>query len=129
MIKRFIEWLGLKEKLNKNDFKPPLVKEGDIWWISIGENIGSEISGKSELFSRPGIIVKKLSHKFYMVIPTTSQMRDGSWYTKISHNKLDTYACLHQARTVDFRRLSTRIGQLDSDNFIKVKNAFLNLYK
>ena len=123
MLKRFIEWIGLKERLNKNNPKPPLVKERDIWWISFGENIGSEINGKSDLFSRPGIILKKLSHKFYLVIPTTSQERIGTWYTKIDHNQINTYACLHQIRTIDYRRLSNRIGQLDSNNFLKVKKG------
>jgi hypothetical protein len=31
MIKRFIKWIGLKEKLHSNDPKPPLVNEKDLW--------------------------------------------------------------------------------------------------
>jgi hypothetical protein len=49
MLKRFLDWIGLKEKLHKSSFKPPLVKERDLWWASIGENVGSEINGKSDL--------------------------------------------------------------------------------
>lgn len=129
MIKKFIEWLGLKGKLDSNDSKPPLVKERDLWWISIGENIGSEINGKSKLFSRPGLILKKLSHNFYLIAPTTSQNRVGSWYSKITHNKQDTYVCLHQIRTIDYRRLSNRIGQINNSDFENVKKGFLDLYK
>ena len=72
MLKRFSEWLGLKEKLHERHQTPPLVSEREIWWASVGENVGSEINGKSALFSRPVIIYKKLSHGFYFVIPTTS---------------------------------------------------------
>lgn len=129
MFKRFIEWIGLKEKLHNNNPKPPLVKERDLWWISIGENIGSEINGKSKLFSRPGIILKKLSHGFYLIVPTTSQKREGTWYQKIIYDGKDTYACLHQIRTIDYRRLSTRFGQIDGDDFLKLKEAFDRLYK
>lgn len=91
MIKKFIKWIGLKEKLHSSDPRPPLVNERDLWWISIGENVGSEINGKSDLFSRPGIILKKLSHGFYLIVPTTTQKREGSWYVEIKLNDKKTY--------------------------------------
>jgi mRNA interferase MazF len=129
MFKRFNEWIGLKEKLHSNNPKAPLVKERDLWWISLGENIGSEINGKSKLFSRPGIILKKLSHGFYLIVPTTTQKREGTWYVNIHHNDIDMYACLHQIRTVDYRRLSTKFGQISHGELIKIKEAFNLLYK
>ena len=79
-MKRFFEWFGLKQRLHYITHVPPLVSERDIWWASIGENVGSEINGKSALFSRPVIVLKKLSHGFYFVIPTTTKVREGSWY-------------------------------------------------
>jgi hypothetical protein len=42
MIKRFLEWIKLKEKLHSNNYKPPFFKQGEIWWCSFGENIGTE---------------------------------------------------------------------------------------
>lgn len=129
MLKRFIEWIGLKEKLHNNNSTPPLVKERDLWWISMGENIGSEINGKSKLFSRPGIILKKLSHGFYLIVPTTTQKREGTWYVNIHHNEIDMYACLHQIRTIDYRRLSTKFGQISHGELTKIKESFNKLYK
>lgn len=129
MFKRFLEWFGLKEKLHNIKSLPPLVKERDLWWVSFGENIGSEINGKSNLFSRPGLILKKLSREFYLVAPTTSQKKIGSWYVEIKQENKAMYVCLHQIRAIDYRRLSSRSGQTDSDDFDKVKTAFLKLYK
>ena len=60
MLKRFLEWIGLKEKLHTADNKPPLFKEGEIWWSAIGENVGIEVNGKGKPFSRPVYIYKKL---------------------------------------------------------------------
>lgn len=37
-----------------------------------GENVGSEMNGKSDLFSRPALILKKLLASFFLVAPTTS---------------------------------------------------------
>ncbi len=129
LIKRFLEWIGLKEKLNNIDSLPPLVKERDLWWVSFGENIGSEINGKNRLFSRPGIILKKLSRGFYLVAPTTSQKKEGSWYVEMKHESRIMYVCLHQIRAIDYRRLSSRLGQVDTNDFERVKMAFLKLYK
>lgn len=128
-MKRFLEWIGLKEKLHDHQYRPPLVSEGDIWWTSIGENVGSEINGKSTLFSRPVIIFKKLAHGFYFVIPTTTQAREGSWYVAFRQKEKEMVACLHQARAIDYRRLSSKLGTLDDKDIGRVKSSFLNLYK
>ena len=128
-MKRFLEWIGLKKKLHHNNHKPPYVSEGDMWWCSLGDNVGSEINGKSKQFSRPVIILKKLSRSFYFVIPTTTQMRTGSWYVSFQHNKKDMVACLQQARSIDYRRLWSKLGSLDDTDFGRVKSGFHSLYK
>lgn len=128
VMKRFIEWIQLKMRLDLKSHKPPLVSERDIWWANIGENIGSEINGKSSQFSRPVIIFKKLSHSFYFVIPTTTRFKQGSWYVPFSYQGKDVLACLHQSRVIDYRRLSSRIGQIDSDDFERVRESFIELY-
>ncbi|PIR55257.1 hypothetical protein COU74_02545 [Candidatus Peregrinibacteria bacterium CG10_big_fil_rev_8_21_14_0_10_36_19] len=127
-VKRFLEWIGLKEKLDLKDCDPPYVNEGDIWWISVGENVGSEINGKSNLFSRPAIILKKLAHGFYFVIPTTTKDQNGSWFVKFNHKGRAMNACLHQARSVDHRRFYSKLGRLDDEDFEKIKKGFLELY-
>ena len=128
-VKRFLEWIDLKERLHNAIHKPPLVSEGEIWWASLGENIGSEIDGKNSLFSRPVIIYKKLAHGFYFVIPTTTKPREGSWYIHFRQRDIKMIACLHQARTIDYRRLSSKIGTLDDNDRSEVKVGFNKLYK
>lgn len=127
-MKRFLEWLGLKERLHSIEAKPPLVSQRDLWWASIGENVGVEINGKSQLFTRPVIIFKKLSHSFYFVVPTTTKPREGSWYVPITYQGKHMFACLQHARSIDYRRLSSRIGQIDEDDFMELREGFKNLY-
>lgn len=128
-MKRFLKWICLKQRLDEATHRPPLVSDGEIWWAGIGENIGSEINGKSNQFSRPVIILKKLAHGFYFVIPTSTQIREGSWYVKFRHRALDMVACLHQARAVDHRRLSSKLGTLDDEDFARIKSGFHALYQ
>ena len=37
-------------------------------------------------------------------------------------------ACLHQIRTIDYRRLYSKLGRLDDNDFDHVRNGFMNLY-
>lgn len=126
---KFIDWMKLKIKLDSGEHKPPLVEERDIWWISFGKNIGSEINGKSNKFSRPGVVIKKLARNFYLVAPTTSKERIGNWYVRIQQNNTVSYVCLHQIRTTDYRRFLSKMGQVDVSDFTKIKTAFAELYK
>lgn len=128
-MKRFLDWIVLKERLHATDHRPPLVSEGDIWWASVGENVGSEINGKSDLFSRPVVILKKLSHEFYFVVPTTTRERRGTWFVAFRQAARTMAACLHQARAIDHRRLSSKLGSVDDEDFERIKSGFRNLYR
>ena len=127
-IKRFLEWIGLKERLHNKLPKAPCVKEGEIWWASIGENVGSEINGKSKLFSRPVIIYRKLTHSYYLVIPATTKIKSGNWYVPYKQSGISANACLQHIRTIDYRRLFSKLGELDEADFKEIKDSFVKLY-
>lgn len=59
MEKQFQEWIYIKRTLHEKVILPPYVREGEIWWTSIGENIGHEINGKSKFFFSPSIDIQK----------------------------------------------------------------------
>lgn len=126
--KLFLQWIGVKEALHDKKHKAPYVSEGDIWWASVGENIGYEMNGKSDKFSRPVIIYKKLARGFYCVIPTTTQIKTGSWFVHFKQHGEDRTACLHQVRTIDYRRLWSKVGELDDSDMKRMKTGFKHLY-
>lgn len=126
--KRFIEWIRLKEKLHFNA-KRPRVLEGEVWWCSVGENVGAEINGKSTRFTRPILIMKKLSALTFMGIPLTSQQKTGSWYQEFTFLNKKEYAALCQARVVSVSRLHSKLGRVPESDLEIVKRAFLNLYR
>ncbi len=127
-IKAFSGWMRLKEKLNFKAYKIPFVSEEDIWWASVGVNVGYEIDGKSQLFSRPVIILKKLAHGFYFVAPTTTKNKTGTWFVPFSQHDKKINACLHQVRSIDYRRLSSKLGEVDRADFEKIKLGFKRVY-
>lgn len=126
---RFDQWFNLKKILHARNTLPPVVANGDIWWVSFGENIGVEINGKSKVFTRPAVILKKLSYNFYFVIPLTTKNKIGSWYLNFYQKEKEMWACLHQARGVDYHRLYSKLGKLNDNDFLKIKDGFYKLFK
>ena len=58
----------------------------------------------------------------------TSQIKTGSWYVEIKLFGKSSVILLHQIRSLDYRRLSSKLGQIDDEDFRKVRIAFKNLY-
>ncbi len=127
-MKNFDIWNEVKKKIDVGEHKPPFVSERDLWWVNVGENVGSEINGKSDIFSRPVIIFKKLSHGFYFVIPTTTKEKEGSWFVPFVHGGKNMCACLHQARVMDYKRLLNKLGKIDTNDYVSVQVGFEQLY-
>ena len=129
-IKNFLEWFALKPELDQNINQiPPLTKEGQIWWCHIGENIGTEVSGKGVSFTRPCIILTKFSKYNFFVVPCSTKNKGGSWFVKFTHNQKEQTALLNQTRCIDSRRLQNRIGQIDDADFKSIQKSLAKLYK
>ncbi|MDB5245375.1 MAG: hypothetical protein JWN90_480 [Parcubacteria group bacterium] len=127
-MKRFLEWIRIKSALDKKTHQAPDVSEGDVWWASLGENVGHEIQGKDQNFTRPVIIYKRLSRNFYFVIPVTTKPHRGTWFVSYRFHSMAVTACLHQARSIDYRRLFSQLGHIDKASFARVQEAFRKLY-
>lgn len=121
------QWYSLKLSLQKNT-KVTYFKEQQIWWCHLGQNIGSEVYGKGSIFSRPVLVLKKLSTDLFLAIPLSTQNKTGTWYVNILFKNKLTTALLHQCRVLDKKRLIKRIGQMDDVNYKKIKTGFDNLY-
>ncbi len=123
------KWFPVKEvKHSIKTAKIPRITDGEVWWAAVGENVGVEINGKSEYFSRPVLVFKKLSHLGFMGIPLSTQAHDGSWYVKFRFQGKEIYVALSQAKVFSTARLYNRLGQIAEDDMIKVKNGFRHLY-
>ena len=126
--KRFSEWMGLKNNLHFGK-KSPDIKEGEIWWCGLGENVGVEINGKSTMFARPVVIMKKLSKFGFMAVPLTSKEKTGSWYVEFEFQNKREFAALCQARFISVSRLYNKMGTLPDSDLKKIKEGFLKLYQ
>ena len=125
--KRFEEWIAVKADAHYNGVLRN-VKEGDIWWCSVGENVGVEINGKQEFFLRPVLVLRKLSKLSFMGIPLTSQPHEGSWYILFGFKNKRQYAVLAQARVLSVYRLRRKMGVVPGSDLELVRTGFRKLY-
>ncbi len=120
MQKDFDRWNGVKkatdDKLVNFD-----VHEREIWWMSLGINVGVEIDGKNEYFDRPALVLRKFNRQVVWVLPTTQQARDERFYERFSFGDETFYIALTQIRTVSTKRFLRKIGMLSQEDFDKVK--------
>ena len=127
MEKDFKSWIGLKEKLDNRPTEV-LFREGEIWWTAIGCNVGEESNGKSNRFSRPVIVFRKLTRHSFYGIPMTSKIKNGSWYVPFKQGARENRAMLNQMRIFDSRRLIGKIGTLDDEDWKRLKLAFREFF-
>jgi len=128
MIKRFLQWIGLKEKIHGESLGPLYYNEGEIWWCAVGENIGIEVNGKGEMFSRPVFVYRKLSKEGFLGIPLSTKAKQGSWYAEISFKGERVVANLAQVRVFSSHRMYEKMGSLDDNDIKKIKTGFFRLY-
>jgi transketolase len=126
-IKRFSEWLSLKQDLNELQQAMPRIATGDVWWCSVGVNVGSEMDGKGDFFTRPVLVLKKLSHETFWGIPGTSKRKEGSWFSKVLFQGKEQVFVLSDIRSFSTRRLDKRIGRITDENLAKIKTDFVSL--
>ena len=104
-----------------------LFKEGEVWWCSLGLNIGTETYGKGKDFLRPILIIKKLSKEDCIALPITSVPKSGDWYAEVIFNEEKRWIMLHQIRIVHIKRFMERISVLSETDLIRVKKDLKQL--
>lgn len=122
MSKDFNNWNIVKQTLD-GEHKPPFFKEREIWWCSIGVNIGFEVYGKGDIYSRPVLILKKLSASTFIGLPMTSKRKDVPFRHPINFKGQNGALLLDQMRIMDCKRLSKIMGTIGAKRFENIRKA------
>ncbi|MEN9582781.1 MAG: hypothetical protein RL641_735 [Candidatus Parcubacteria bacterium] len=126
-IKDFDKWNIEKKNTNAKSSKI-YFKEREIWWCTLGVNIGSEIDGKNSRFERPVILFKYINHNIIFIIPLTSKKRLDKYHFKISTVKMVSYVKISQMRVISTKRLLRKIDTLSEDQFSNLKKQYLEFF-
>lgn len=131
--KEFDIWNKTKKILNDQD-REVFGYPREVWWCSIGINVGAEIDGKNENFERPVIIMRVYNKETMLVLPTTSKERKDKFHFEVRVDatnpktgevyKRTVYVKLTQARVISNKRLLRKVDVIPEEEFEKIKNAF-----
>lgn len=131
--KNFDDWNTLKKKVDIEK-REVYGYPREVWWCSLGANVGAEIDGKNESFERPVIIIRVYNKETMLILPTTSKARADKFHlaldvetqnpkTKEMYMKT-VYVKLTQARVISNKRLIRKIAVIGESDFVKIKRAF-----
>ncbi len=126
-MKDFDSWNVKKKLINSN--KPRLYTVREIWWCSLGINVGSEQDGGGEEFLRPVLILRSFGANSCLVIPLTKSTHKH--LLRIPLGVIDgenATVILSQMKVVDTRRLVEKIGFLDKEKFAEIRKAVKKLF-
>lgn len=111
-------WNQQKQRINRRASIFCNVRE--IWWCTLGLNIGSEQNGKNNIFERPVLITKVFSKDTCRIIPLTSKLKEDEHHSVIHFEQQTSCVIFSQMRTISTKRLSRKIGRLDETEFEKI---------
>ena len=114
----FTLWDKVKKTIHSNGGRPLRIKEGELWWAQIGQNIGVENNGKNENFRRPVFVAKKINKYSALCIPITSKEKVGEGYIKFHFKDSSQTLMFNQMRTLDTKRFLNKIGEINSPEYL-----------
>jgi mRNA interferase MazF len=131
MEKDFKEWHTRKERLH-NETPRAFFHEREVWWCSLGANIGFEQDGKGEKFARPVLVFKKFNNEIFWALPLSLQIKTKKatvhFYANVFlEDEIPRTALLSQLRLIDGKRLLTKVGMISEVNYSEIQKAVIRL--
>ena len=118
MKKNFQDWHNKKTDIHESSQSRVYFNEREIWWCTLGLNVGYEQDGKGDDFMRPIIVLKQFNKEVFWAIPLTTKIKTGKYYFDINlSDDRKRQAILSQLRLVDAKRLKKKLAVLSEKQF------------
>lgn len=128
ILLKFIEWTKLKFKIHISDEINFYFKEREIWWCSLGINIGHEQDGKNENFERPVLILKKFNKHILWILPLTRVNKQNKYYFQIEQRGEDSFVVLSQIKLISSKRLTRKMRNVKDNEFAEIKKRIKEFF-
>lgn len=120
MEKNFNGWNIKKQELHKRE-DAPFYHRREIWWCSLGVNVGFEQDGTGRNYDRPVLIIQGFNPHVFFGVALTGKKKKGKFYVPIGEIEgREASVILSQVRLIDTKRLVRKAATLDQGVFDKV---------
>lgn len=103
--------------------KPYRVKAGEVHWVGLGKNLGSEIDGKGKRYARPMIVIKTINHNAFIGLPLTTKPHFWPGFLRVQFCDQEEFVILQQIRICSTKRVYNRMGRLDAATFNEIRKS------
>jgi mRNA-degrading endonuclease toxin of MazEF toxin-antitoxin module len=123
MEKDFDGWSRKKRRIH-DERTTIFCHEREVWWCTLGVNIGFEEDGSGKAHRRPVLVFKNMSPQTALVIPLTTSLSVHSMRFKLGViGDKKASAVLSQMRVIDTKRLTEKIENIDQVIFEKMRKT------
>jgi mRNA interferase MazF len=127
LLLKFTDWCNLKIQIHFAENPEIYFRAGQIWWISLGQNIGREQNGKNERFERPVIILKKFNRHMFWGVPASTVLKTGPYHYQFILNGKKYCAILSQLRILSSKRLINRVSRIENNDLENIRVSLRQL--
>jgi mRNA interferase MazF len=125
-MKNFDAWNEVKKIDDSNSRQ--FFKERDIWWVSLGINVGDEEDGKGDMYIRPVLVIRKFNNNVFWGCPLSKKIKiNNPYYISIELPAGTRSVIVSQMRLLDTKRLKEKIVMCGIADFDKIKKALRDL--
>ncbi len=79
MLKDFDSW-NEKKKVVHAKGDAPFFHEREVWWCSLGINVGSEQDGTGSNYDRPVVVIRGFNKDIFFGVALTGKRKVGKFY-------------------------------------------------
>lgn len=127
MEKDFDGWNEEKKRIHAVE-GGKLYHERELWWCSLGANVGFEQDGTGVTHQRPVLILRGMSRNTCYVVPLTTSPKRHKYRVSVGIvEDKQAVALMSQIRLIDTKRLVNKIGFLDQKTFLVIRKAAKDL--
>ena len=132
-MEKFDEWNIVKKKTQKTK-RVLTLRQREVWWAKLGQNIGSEEYGKNSNFTRPVVVIKRLTRDLVLIVPTTTKIKEDndyfhtvSFFEKIKQQNIKVSVMLLQLRVISIKRVLNKIGIINKEEFKTIQEKLVKI--
>ncbi len=126
-MKDFDSWNIQKKTLHltgENKFYHPR----EIWWCSLGVNVGFEQDGTGKVYERPILILRGFSKHVCLMVPLTTSQKKNPYHIPIGIvDGKEAFVITSQIRLIDTKRFINKIGVVDQKIFENIRKTIKDL--
>ena len=124
--KDFDAWNTVKKRIN-NKRRIANIRPGELRWVALGINVGSEIDGKGTTFTRPVLIVSISGTYLALVCPLSSKNKKIAGYVPFGWKGSISSLCINQTKVISQKRIGRRMGRV-SENRLSLHKSQIKVF-